>query len=62
MLNMFFCACAVPFSRTGRRWFRGISTIGGSGFDEYVPAGQEGKRAEVFSFALPPLNFHGAGG
>ena len=24
--------------------------------------GREGKRAAPFSFALPPLNFHGAGG
>ena len=28
----------------------------------YMPAGQEGMRAEPFYFALLPWNFHGAGG
>ena len=27
-----------------------------------MPEGREGKLAESFSFALPPMNFHGAGG
>ena len=27
-----------------------------------MPAGWEGKRAELFCFALPPLHFYGAGG
>ena len=57
-----FCACAVQFFRTRRRCFRGISTIGGGGFGVYMPAGQEGRRDAPFSFALLPLNFHGAGG
>ena len=27
-----------------------------------MPEGRKGKRAEPFSFALPPMNFNGAGG
>ena len=56
-----YCACAVQLSRTGRRYFRGISTVGGGTFGGYMSVEREGKRAALFSFALPPMNFHGAG-
>ena len=62
VLNLFFCAYAVPFSLTAGRFFRGIFTIDEGAFGGYMPAGQEGKRAEPFFFSLSPLNFHGAGG
>ena len=59
---MFFCACTSQFSRTRGWCFRGISTMGDSGFRYHMPAGREGKRAVPFVFALPLFNFHGAGG
>ena len=62
VLIFFFSAYAVQFSRTGGPCFRGISTIGGGAFGRYMPAGREGERAALISFAFLPLNFHGAGG
>ena len=56
------CASAVQFSRTRGRCFRVISTIGGGSFGGHMPARREGKPAAPFYFALPPLNFPGAGG
>ena len=61
-LNFCFWCLRCSISRTGGRCFRGISTFGGGAFSGYTPAGREGMRAEPFIFALPPLNFHGAGG
>ena len=62
VLNFYFCAGAVQFSLTGGRYFRGICTLGGGAFRGYMPAEQEGKGTEPFSFALSPLNVHGARG
>ena len=50
------------FSRTGGRCFGGISLNASEAFGGYMPAGREGKRAAPFYIALPPLNFHEAGG
>ena len=61
VLNVFFCICAFKFSRTRGWCFREISTIGGIGFNYYILAGREGKRAAPFVFTLPPFNFHGGG-
>ena len=55
-----YCASTVEFSRSGGargNGFRWIATFGG-----YIPEEREGKLAEPFSFALPPVNFHGGGG
>ena len=63
VLNLLSFECA-PFSLSGPggRCFREMSTTGGGGFGGYMPAGREGRRDASFSFALPPLNFHGARG
>ena len=61
-LNLDFCVCAIPFSRSEGQCFRVISTIGGGAVGGYMPAGREGKRAAPFSFVLRPLNFLGVGG
>ena len=58
----FVFACAFQFSLTGGRCFREISTFGGATFGGFILLGREGKRAAQFSFALPPLKFHGSGG
>ena len=62
ILNLIFLCLRRLFSRTGGRCFLGISTVGGSAFGGYMPAGREGKCAAPFSFVLPPMSFHGAGG
>ena len=62
ILTLFLFPCAFQLSLTGGRCFRGISTTGGGAFDGFMLLGREGKRAAPISFALPPLNFHGAGG
>ena len=56
-----FTACAIPFSRSGERCFRVISTVCVCAIGGYMPAGRQGKRTAPFSFALPPLNYYGAG-
>ena len=59
VLNIILLACAYQFSPTGGLCFRGFCTIDGGAFVGFMPLGQEGKRAEPFSFALPWLKGSG---